>query len=260
VKRILSMMLSFIFLLCCIQTLGNYLVQEMRMLHNAPEVEIQHREEVTTYKVLRLEPREYYTVHLGTYDELMACQEKIDQLAGLGYRPFVAKEFPYKIRIGCFALEEQLDKLPQELLLVGQDVYLEKCLHNQHSLKFREDDAFAREHLSSLVAGYDILLQHSLNMFQSWQADIYTEELWRQMITQLQEEGNNLLEQVQLAAQNCPASIYSRLFDLHEVTENYLESLVKIAEFPENSTVWSAQSYLLELFEQYEQILKLDIK
>lgn len=261
-KRILSMMLSFIFLFCCIQTMGNYLVQEMRILQKTPEIEIQHKEEVTTYKVLRLEPREYYTVHLGTYDELMACQEKINYLAAAGYRPFVAEEFPYRIRLGCFTAKIEMDKLPEIILLGGQDIYLEKRIHNQYSLKFKEKDMFAAEQLAPLIAGYDILLQHSLNMFQNWQVDAYPAELWQQMLAQLEEEGNNLLEHLQIAltSADCPDFLAAELLDLAKVTENYLKSLNRLTDFQEDMSVWLAQSYLLEIFEQYEQILKLDIK
>lgn len=261
-KRILSMIFYFIFLLCCIQTLGNYLVQEMRLLQETPKVEIQREEEVTTYKVLRLEPCEYYTVHLGTYEELLACQEKINCLLDLGYRPFVAKQLPYKIRLGCFASENEISQLPQEILRNGQDVYLEKCLHNQHSLKFKAGNAFAEEYLAPLVASYDILLRHSLKMFQNWHIDTYSEELWQQMIAQLQTEGENLITHLtaSLEQKDCSPLIYGELEDLREATENYLQSLEKLLLFLEDLKVWTAQSYLLELFEQYEQILKLDIE
>lgn len=256
-KKIFSMLFFLAVLLFCIQTMGSYLVEEMRVLQETPELEITQETQVVHYKVLRLDTMEYYTIQIGTYDDIMSCQEKINQLAAQGYRPFVSRQTPYKIRVGCFAEEAALEQIPEALRNSGQDVHLEKLMLNQHSLKFDEQNVFLLEQLSPLLTSYDVVLKHSLTMFQQWQATQYTTELWREMIAQLTAEGQEVSSHLEklLTDHQCDEQLASQLLDLQKITGEYLVSLERLAEQPEDLSVWMAQSYLLELLEQYDEII-----
>lgn len=52
-------------------------------------------EKVVRQMVLQLEPVEYYTVQVGSYQDASAGQAKINELAQLGYRVCVSQGPPY---------------------------------------------------------------------------------------------------------------------------------------------------------------------
>lgn len=65
--------------------------------------------------VLQLEPVEYYTVQVGSYQDASAGQAKINELAQLGYRVCVSQGPPYCLWLGCFGKAPQVKDLPQSI-------------------------------------------------------------------------------------------------------------------------------------------------
>ena len=107
------------------------------------------------------------------------------------------------------------------------------------------------EQVSTLLSSYDVVLKHSLKMFQDYRYDACSEENWSEMIQQLMEELE-LIQQKGTALLSDAASdpMASSILDLMTVTAEYEESLQLISEKKSDKVVLLAQSCLLELIEQ----------
>ena len=108
------------------------------------------------------------------------------------------------------------------------------------------------EQISSLLSSYDVVLKHSLQMFQDYRYEACSDENWQQMIQQLTEELTVIEEKGSaFLTMDSKESIASGILDLLTLTQEYQESLQLIQEKKTDKVVLLAQSCLLELIEQY---------
>ncbi|MBQ5658507.1 MAG: hypothetical protein IIV02_03150, partial [Peptococcaceae bacterium] len=92
------MILAMVF----VQATGSYVAKELNRLEPTEhQSELYIQEKVVKQNVLKLTPREYYTVQIGSYPDITDGQEIVDALALLGYRVFVSDGPPYQLWLGC---------------------------------------------------------------------------------------------------------------------------------------------------------------
>lgn len=255
------MLLVLLAVLGMIQGLGGYLVAELTQFETpAPAADSPAAETPTVIRrqTLRLETMAYHTLQIGTFTDLTAGQHIIDELAKEGYRVFVTPSEPHHLWVGCFASAEGMQHIPEAIQAKGEDIYVTKALLNETVLSFDEDELFFKEHLVPLLEKSDVVLKHSLKMFQTADHGVYDEDLWQQQIQRLQEEiehVHNFTEEVLLEAD--AQSLAKPLADLQVLLEEYSQSLTIILEKKNDQAVLLAQSYLLELISQYHQLIEI---
>ena len=259
--RVIGMLAALAAVLALIQGLGGYLVSELTQFETtAPEVGSPAETQtpaVIHRQTLRLETMAYNTLQIGTFTDLAKGQHIIDELAEEGYRVFVTPSEPYHLWVGCFAAPEGMQNIPEVIQAKGEDIYVTKALLNETVLSFDEDQLFFKEHLVPLLEKSDIVLKHSLKMFQTADYQAYDDALWQQQIQRLQEEiehVHSFTEEVLLEADAQPLA--KPLADFQVLLEEYSQSLTIITEKKNDQAVLLAQSYLLELISQYHQLIE----
>lgn len=253
VKRLAAAIFSVFLIFMFIQSVGGYLIGKLSSFQDTGQVlEQQVEEKVVRQMVLQLEPVEYYTVQVGSYQDASAGQAKINELAQLGYRVCVSQGPPYCLWLGCFGKAPQVKDLPQSIQESGSDVFVQKLVLNETALRFPAEDKQMMEQISSLLSSYDVVLKHSLQMFQDYRYEACSDENWQQMIQQLTEELTVIEEKGSaFLTMDSKESIASGILDLLTLTQEYQESLQLIQEKKTDKVVLLAQSCLLELIEQY---------
>ena len=248
---ILSLLLGFAF----VQIAGSYLITQLSQ--NAGTVyEIPSEEQTARQMVLQLEPVEYYTIQLGVCENVKEAQEKIDQLAQRGYRVFVSDGPPYNIWLGCFGSKPDVSALPQEIKNGSPDLFVQKRILNEQTLKFSADDSFVMERLAALISSYDVVLKHSLQMFQDYRYELCSDENWNAMTEQIIEELHVISTSAEmLLDQDMRKSAGDQIEQMEVLTEAYEQSLYQIREKKNDYAVWIAQSCLHELIAGYHDFM-----
>lgn len=217
-----------------------------------PEVE----EQVVKHMVLQLEPQAYYTIQIGAYTDAAQGQAQVSQLAQAGYRAVVSSGPPYQLYIGCMQTPPALDALPEAIRTVGKDIFVKKQILNSVQFCLPEHPSSDLQQVAILLASFDIVLKHSLQLFQDYRYEACSEENWDAMITQVQSE----LQQI---AHSAEAYLYDfeegalagDLLDLLQVADCYRESLTFVKEKKNTTMVLLAQSCLLELIDAYHTFM-----
>jgi len=238
-----------------VQVAGGYLATHLSALDNNYLSNVE--EKVVKQMVLQLEPEEYYTIQIGLSDDLIHVQNKINTLAQAGYRVFVSSEPPYQLLIGCVSIPPSLDKLPEEIVTISEDLFVKKMILNDVQFQFPELMSEDLQEVPVLLASVDILLKHSLQMFQDYHYEACSEENWNGMINQVQAE----IEQIQSSADRI--LLYSEdevlardLLNFTAVVESYNASLSLIKNQKDTRAVLLAQSCLLELIAHYHAFIE----
>ena len=257
-KKLATAMLSVLFLFAFVQAVGGYLIGQLSSFQNTgPVLEPQVEEKVVRQMVLQLEPMTYYTFQLGAYEEAVEGQSRINELAQMGYRVCVSQGPPFQLWLGCLGKEPSVADLPETVRDGNRDIFVKKLILNEAAFRFSAEDGLLMEQVSTLLSSYDVVLKHSLKMFQDYRYDTCSEENWSEMIQQLMEELE-LIQQKGTALLSDAASdpMASSILDLMTVTAEYEESLQKKKEKKSDKVVLLAQSCLLELIEQYHSFIR----
>ena len=257
-KRIFVILLVCVLTVVFVQFVGGYLVSSLKALETTemqegPKVE----EKIVKQLILHLEPQEYYTILLGSYMDATKAQEKIDLLAKAGYRVFVSDGPPYQLCVGCFGIIPQIDELPKEIQYSFADVSVQKRILNSVVFRFSETMDTNYEELSMILASLDIVLKHSLKLFQDYRYIVYQDHQWEGMIVQIQDELQQIQHSVSdflVHAQN--EALIGDLLNLTTVAENYRESLQLILDKKNTQVVLLSQSCLLELISYYHSFIE----
>lgn len=243
---------------CFVQTVGIHLVSRLSNLEaseNTAELEIE--EKVVKQMILQLEPREYYTIQVGSYSDVESCQERIDQCSKMGYRVFVSEDPPYQVYLGCVGRVLSLDELPEDIRSLDTDIFVQKRILDQTMFRFPATQSDHLQEIAVLITSFHVVLNHSLNLFQDYRYETCSEENWDAMITQVQSE----LVQIQLSAntfllEKQAEPLADHLLRLLSAAEAYRESLDLIAEKKNTQVVLLAQSCLLELISCYHNFIE----
>jgi len=207
-------------------------------------------------KVLRLEPIEFYTIQVGIFPEAKLAQKSIDQLVGLGLRPFVSSQPPYKIWVGCFSEINSGRDLEAALKNQGFEAFIGKGLINDRALKFPGDNKYMLDYFAPLLGKYDIIFNHSLKMFQSPKISAYKPEVWESMIKKIQSEVDDGLKSTDEILQLSDSALYQNdLQNLKEKGKVYREGLNSILASAGDEAVLSTQGNLLELIAAYHRLI-----
>ena len=250
---LLVMALTMVF----VKTAGSYVAQELNRVEPIEhQSELYVQEKVIKQHVLQLTPREYYTVQIGSYTDVSGGQEVVDALALLGYRVFVSDGPPYQLMIGCMGAAPSIDTLPKEIIAIGSDVFVQKQILNRQNFQFPADDTVMWQNTANMVASLDVVLRHSLQMFQDYRYEACSADNWNNMIRQVQEElalivssGDNVLGQLE------DKQIAGMVLNLLGAVNDYSGSLSLIVENQSSKAILLAQSCLLELIDCYHDFI-----
>ena len=257
-KKLATAMLSVLFLFAFVQAVGGYLIGQLSSFQNTgPVLEPQVEEKVVRQMVLQLEPMTYYTFQLGAYEEAVEGQSRINELAQMGYRVCVSQGPPFQLWLGCLGKEPSVADLPETVRDGSRDIFVKKLILNEAAFRFSAEDGQLMEQVSTLLSSYDVVLKHSLKMFQDYRYDACSEENWSEMIQQLMEELELIQQKgTDLLSDAASDPMASSILDLMTVTAEYEESLQLISEKKSDKVVLLAQSCLLELIEQYHSFIR----
>lgn len=233
-----------------VQSLGKYLIGEISS-YNEPLDPNQVSVEVIEKTILRLEPMEYYTCHVGAISDLTLAQGEIDLFAQKGYRVYAVGESPYHLYLGCWGQDVDLTALPDEFQQIGADVYIAKNTLNNVSLKFKDSEQIYSEHIAPLIASIDVLIKQSLKMFETPQYDQYAQENWQSMITALNEELEQIDTQIAVILMDEEEIIAQEMLKLSDALQGYQQGLEIISQSQNDKSLYLAQSYLLALIDCY---------
>lgn len=258
VRRGVAALLSVVLMFAMIQSVGGYLIGQLSGLQDTGQVlEPEVEEKVVRQLVLQLEPQEYYTFQLGAYQDAGEGQAKINELARLGYRVCVSPGPPYRLWLGCLGKEPQVADLPEALRESSSDIFVQKLVLNETALRFSASEKQNMEQIAALLSSYDVVLKHSLNMFQDYRYQACDEKNWTEMLQQVEDELAMLQESGgALLTDETSEPLASGILDLLELSGEYAESLQLIEEKKNDQVVLLAQSCLLELIEQYHQFMQ----
>lgn len=207
-------------------------------------------------KVLRLDPIEFYTIQAGTFQEKKSAQNSIDKLASFGLRPFVTSQSPYKIWVGCFSEMNSGRDLETALKNQGFEAFIGKGLINDRALKFPGDDKFMIDYFAPLLGKYDIILDHSMKMFQSPKISAYKPDIWKNMIEKVKSETVEGIMGIDELLQLPKSSAYRNdLIKLKDKAEAYSQGLNNIINSQKDKDVLSSQGQLLELIAAYHNLI-----
>lgn len=241
-----------------VQAAGGHLVMGLNHLENPNDaLELNVEEKVVKQMILQLEPQEYYTIQLGSYADAASGQETVNALAKAGYRVVVSDGPPYRLWLGCMGVSPSIDSLPEEIASIGSDIFVQKCILNQVLFQFPADSSSELQETAILLASFDVVLKHSLQLFQDYHYEACSAENWEAMVSQVQEE----LSQIQASAGSFllhaeDEALVGRLLNLLSVTEDYHESLQLIVDKKNTKVVLLAQSCLLELILYYHDFIE----
>ncbi len=241
-----------------VQAVGGYVALRLSTLEpEQQQSELYIEETVVKQHVLQLNPREYYTIHMGSYTDVAGGQKAIDALASLGYRVFVSEGPPYQLWLGCMGVAPSLDTLPQEISSLGSDLFVQKQILNQQNFQFPAQDTAMWQHVASLIASLDVVLGHSLQMFQDYRYEACSADNWNAMIRQVQDELALIASSAEgVLAQMTEEQMAGMLLDVLSAGTRYSESLPLIAQTQSTQVVLLAQSCLLELIACYHAFIQ----
>lgn len=256
IGKILTLILAAIVVFAAIQYVGGYLIAKITAFD---ESEDNVTVEVVEKTILRLEAEDYYTCHVGSFTDKNEAQSKIDAFAQAGYRVFASSEAPYRLLLGAWSAKPDLTALPSEFQNIGSDVSIVKATLNDVSLKYTASDKLYSERIAPLVAAADVVIKHSLKMFEQSTYEQYSIENWQEMINLLKKEiaaleDESLALSLSEDGQNAE-KINTEIAALTEKLTNYAQSLEYILSKKDDQALYLAQSYLLELIAQYHQAL-----
>lgn len=256
-RKLMVAALSLLLMFGFIQLTGNYLIGQLNNMQDTGQViEQPVEEQVVRQMVLQLEPMPYYTFQIGCYQDASAGQAKINELAKLGYRVFVSQGPPFCLWLGCLGQEPQVDILPDVVRESSSDVFVQRLLLNETALRFPATDGQEMEQVSALLSSYDVVLKHSLRMFQDYRYAACDASNWAEMVKQISSELDTLQETGSaLLTDAVDESLASGVLDLLTVTADYADSLQLMQEKQNDKVVLLAQSCLLELIAQYHSFM-----
>ncbi|MGI6224893.1 MAG: SPOR domain-containing protein [Peptococcales bacterium] len=209
-------------------------------------------------KVLRLEPIEFYTIQVGIFPDTTNAQDSLKKLTGLGLRPFVTSQAPYKIWVGCFSDVNSGKDLENALKKHGFEAFIGKGIINDRALKFPGDDDFILDYMAPLLGTFDMILNHSLKMFQSPKISTYKPVVWDNMIDKLQNEVADGLGSLDEVLKISGSGIYeNELKKLKDKAQAYQGSLGRIIDTRSDDEVVYCQGHLLELIAAYHNLINL---
>ncbi len=253
-----TLLLVMVLAAAFVQAAGSYVASEINNLEPAEhQSELYIEEKVVKQHVLQLEPQEYYTVQIGSYMDAADGQDVVDALALLGYRVFVSDGPPYRLMLGCMGTVPSLDALPDEIAAIGSDIFVQKQILNQQNFQFPADDTALWQNTAALIASLNVVLGHSLQMFQDYRYEACSTDNWNGMIQQVQEE----LALIAASADGVLADMEEkqtagRLLDVLSAVNRYHESLSLIVEKQSTQVVLLSQSCLLELIACYHDFIE----
>ncbi|KJS88039.1 MAG: hypothetical protein JM58_02340 [Peptococcaceae bacterium BICA1-8] len=242
------------------QLLGGFYIYNLVVEDNPSVLELREvnpqTPTVLKRKVLRLEPIDFYTIQAGIYQEASSAQACIEKLGSLGLRPFVTVEPPYKIWVGCFSEAASGKDLEAQLKGQGFEVFIGKGLINDRALKFPGEDEFMINYFAPLLGKFDIILNHSMKMFQSPNVAVFKPDIWENMIEKVQEELNEGISEVDKVLKRQESFSYQiELLQLKDKTQAYEVGLKIINGSKSNGAVVNSQRQLLELIAAYHNLI-----
>lgn len=260
VRRFAAALLSVVLVFGFIQSVGTYLIGQLSSFQDTGQVlEPETEEKIVRQMVLQLEPTEYYTFQIGAYQDTAEGQAKINELAQLGYRVCVSEGPPFRLWLGCLGKEPQVSQLPEAVRSSSSDIFVQKLILNETALRFSAENRQVMERVSALLSSYDVVLKHSLKMFQDYHYAACSEENWAEMLQQVEEELMLIQETGSaLLTDEASEAMASGILDLLTVSREYQESLQLIQEKKTDKVVLLAQSCLLELIEQYHHFMQTE--
>lgn len=254
-QRSTAVILSLIFMFVFVQSAGSYFIGILSQYHE-PEADMPVEEEIVKQMVLQLNPVEFYTLQIGSFETAEEGQACINQLAKMGYRVTVSAGPPYQVWLGCMGCKPALESFPEELRHIAADCFVQKRILNEMSWKFAASDNRQIEQIAALMSSYDVVLQHSLKMFQDFRYDACSEDNWADMVLQLTEELSLLEDSAgQILYENTDAFQKEGIVELMDKTVSYRESLGRMQKTKTDRSVLMAQSCLMELIEMYHQFM-----
>lgn len=245
--RLLSVILMFAF----VQFTGGYLIEQLsKNSDTVPDLAVE--EKVEKQMVLQLEPVMYYTVQLGSFETAEEGQACIDRMAEAGYRVAVSDGPPYQISLGCMGKKPSLQDFPEEIRAFSRDVFVQTGILNETALEFSADDRLQMEQTAALLSNYDVVLRHSLQMFQDFRYEACSEEIWDAMTAQITEELQVIEQSAEGLLEDTAANqAAEKIEGLKEATVQYRISLQQMKEQKTDRAVLMAQSCLLDVIEKY---------
>lgn len=257
IRKFVAAVLSIVLMFAFIQTVGGYLIGQLSHFQDTGGVlESQVEEKVVRQMVLQLEPMEYYTFQIGSFEDAAAGQARINALARQGYRVYVSAGPPFRLWLGCLGKELAVADLPEAVRESSSDVFVQKLVLNETALRFPAGDQVMMEQVSALLSSYDVVLKHSLKTFQDYRYTACSEENWAEMLGQLTDELETIQEMGRALLTNEDSEpMASGILDLLTITGEYEESLELIQEKKNDQVVLLAQSCLLELIAQYHNFM-----
>ncbi len=247
--------LSLLFMFVFVQSAGSYFIGILSQYHE-PEADMPVEEEIVKQMVLQLNPVEFYTLQIGSFETAEEGQACINQLAQMGYRVTVSAGPPYQLWLGCMGCKPAMESFPEELRHITADCFVQKRILNETAWKFAASDNRQMEQIAALMSSYDVVLQHSLKMFQDFRYDACSEDNWGNMVMQLTEELSLLEESAELILYvNTEEAIQEGITELVNRTDCYRESLNRMQKEKTDRSVLMAQSCLMDLIETYHQFM-----
>jgi hypothetical protein len=82
-----------------VQSAGSYFIGILSQYHE-PEADMPVEEEIVKQMVLQLNPVEFYTLQIGSFETAEEGQAYINQLVKMGYRVTVSAGPPYQVWLG----------------------------------------------------------------------------------------------------------------------------------------------------------------
>lgn len=238
-----------------IQVLGGYLIAEIALIDGQDnEVTV----EVVEKTILRLEAEDYYTYQLGVYSEPDVAQGVIDKLAKEGYRVWASEDDGYRIYVGCWGESPADSELPAIFRELGSEGCVSKRTLNAVSLKYKDNADIYAERIAPMIAAVDVVLKYSLKMFEGGGYERYAAENWQEMIGILSQEMTEIETEIAaiMATSALEESERGAMADLGEKISDYRESLGYIMSGANDEAVYLAQSYLLELIDNYHDSIE----
>ena len=255
--RLVTAMVILAGLLLIIQGFGSYLVERLSQFESAsPIINEPLETQVVKRKTLRLDTMSYYMLQVGVFNDSAAGQPIVDALAALGYRVYTTDQAPYHLWLGCVSDSEGLADYPAEIADIGQDIYVAQGLVNAAALSFNDDALFVAQRIVPIVEKSDVLLKHGLKMFQTYHYADYSEPIWQEQFDRLGGEIDALTADIEQALlEEESEALAMPLVDLETTLEEFKQSLAVVAEKRNDRAVLLAQSYLLQLINQYHQLI-----
>lgn len=253
-RKVIAGMLSLFLMFAFVQSLGGYLIEQLR-LNGGQVVEQPAEEKIIRQMVLQLDPVEYYTVQVGAYQTAAEGQMRVNELAALGYRVWVSQGPPYQLWLGCFGKAPALADLPEAIRTNG-DVFVQKQILNETTFKFATAERQTMEQVAALLSSLNVVLTHSLQMFQDYRYDACAAQTWADMTAQIAEELAQIQSHGDVLLQACEAeAVQTALTSLLDAAAQYQERLALIPEKQSDQAVLLAQSCLLELIARYHHCM-----